>query len=369
MILPIAPLRDAAIGLATLRPMPRAPREPPSPSAIVPALLRYLAARGRDPAPIAARFELPEDAAGRDELDVAPSVIGDLTAAAAALLDEPYLALRLPIELPLRRYGLAELAARAAPTLRESLQQLARFSTLIHPQLALSLAEHGDEAAWHQATPDHPRGIGRHAHEYGLSYVLSHARASLVRESADTSPLPLRRVWFAHARPRDLAPLDRFFGTEELTFGAEDSGFAFARAHLDRPLATGDPRLLATVTDLAASALREQPRTPALAPRVAAHVRARLPEPVAADDAAAAMKLSARTLQRRLEAEGTSLTAVIDGTRAALARELLADAELPLGEIAYRTGFADLATFSRAFKRWTGTSPGRFRRGLSPRDP
>ena len=347
--------------------MPRAPREPPSPSAVAPALLRYLGARGRDPAALAARLGLPADAAARDEVDAPPAADNDLLAAAAALLDEPYLALRLPAELPLRRYGLAELAARAAPTLRESLHQLARYAALVHPQLALSLDEDGDEdgdlAAWHQATPAHPRGIGRHAHEYGLAYVLTHARAALAPAPGGGEPLPLCRVWFAHARPRELAPLDRFFGTEELAFGAEDSGFAFARAHLDRPLATGDRRLLATVAGLAESALREQPRTRELAPRVAAHVRARLPEAATADEVAAALQMSARTLQRRLEAEGTSLTAVADETRADLARELLADPALALGEIAYRAGFADLATFSRAFKRWTGTSPGRYRRG------
>ena len=346
--------------------MPRAPRELPSPSALVPALLRYLGARGRDPAPLAARLELPEGAADRDEIDATPAAIGDLLAAAATLLEDPYLSLRLPAELPLRRYGLAELAARAAPTLRESLHQLARYAALVHPQLAFSLAEDGDSAAWHQATPAHPRGIGRHAHEYGLAYVLTHARSALAPAPAPggVDPLPLGRVWFAHARPRDLAPLDRFFGTEELAFGAEDSGFSFARAHLDRPLATGDARLFATAAELAASALREQPRSRELAPRVAAHVRARLPEAPSADEVAAALQLSARTLQRRLEAEGTSLTTVADETRAEVARELLADPELPLGEIAYRAGFADLATFSRAFKRWTGTSPGRYRRGL-----
>ena len=344
--------------------MPRTPKEPPSPSAIVPALLRYLAARGRDPGAIAARCGLPGDAAEREELEVAPAIVNDLLAASAALLDEPYLALRLPGELPLRRYGLAELAARAAPTLRESLEQLARYARLIHPQLACSLVEDGDEAAWHQAAPAHPRGIGRHAHEYGLAYVLHHARAQLAPEPGGEA-LVLRRVWFAHARPRDLAPLDRFFGTEELAFGAEDSGFAFARSHLDRALVTGDRRMLATVTGLAETALREQPRSVELAPRIAAHVRARLPEPITADDAAAAMQMSARTLQRRLEAEGTSFTAVVDDAREALARELLADPELALGEIAYRAGFADLASFSRAFKRWTGTSPGRFRRGLA----
>lgn len=343
--------------------MPRAPREPPSPSTLAPALLRYLAARGRDPAVLAARCALPANAAELDEVDAAPATVNDLLAAAATLLEEPHLALRLPAELPLRRYGLAELAARAAGTLRESLLQLARYAPLIHPQLALALVEDGDEARWHQATPAHPRGVGRHAQEYGLAYVLVHARAALAPDPAGGEPLPLRRVWFAHARPRDLAPIDRFFGTEELAFGAEDSGFAFARGHLDRPLATGDHRLLATVAGMAESALRTRPRSIELAPRVAAHVRRHLPAPASTDEVAAALQMSARTLQRRLEAEGTSFTAVVDETREALALELLAEPALALGEIAYRTGFADLATFSRAFKRWTGTSPGRFRQG------
>jgi AraC-like DNA-binding protein len=346
--------------------MARPAREAPTPSALVPALLRYVAAQGRDAAFLAARFDLSAGAADQDEVKVAPSVASDMLEAAAELLAEPFLALRLPAELPLRGYGLAELAARASSTLRDSLVQTARYASLVHPHLAFELVEHAGgageagEACWYQRTPAHVRGIGRHAHEYGLAYVLTHMRAAAAR------PIAPLRVWFAHARPRDLAPLHRFFATQELAFGEVDSGLALPAALLDEPLATSDARLLATVTGLADEALRASPRGRELAPRVAAHLRTHLPDDASADRVARALHMSARTLQRRLEGEGTSFTEVLDGTREELARALLADPALSLGEIGYRIGFADLASFSRAFRRWTGMPPGQFRRHLAP---
>jgi AraC-like DNA-binding protein len=319
----------------------------------VPALLRYLAARGHDPSVLVERFALPADVAEHDTLDIVPATINDLLEAAAELLAEPFLALRLPSELPFRRYDVVELALRSSSTLRDGLLTTARHAAAIHPQLELALVEDSGAASWVQRTPGHPRGIGRHAHEYGLAYVLLNARIGL----ADA--LPLTRVWFTHPRPRALEPLHRMFGTEELVFGAPDSGFAFARSSLDAPL-HGDPRLLATVEALAAAS-PPPPRTSSLlAPRVAAYLRDHLSDSAAG--AAAALHMSARTLQRRLAAEGTTFSGVVDDTREALARELLADRSLPLAEIAYRVGFADLATFSRAFKRWTGKPPGLFRR-------
>ncbi len=72
--------------------------------------------------------------------------------------------------------------------------------------------------------------------------------------------------------------------------------------------------------------------------------------------------MSTRTLQRRLDDEGTRFSDVLDTVRERLARSLLLDPSLTLAEVAYRTGFSDLATFSRAFKRWSGLPPGAFRR-------
>ena len=71
--------------------------------------------------------------------------------------------------------------------------------------------------------------------------------------------------------------------------------------------------------------------------------------------------MSVRTLQRRLGEEGTSFAALVDEARHALSRELLGGTDLPLVEVASNLGFAEFATFSRAFKRWTGLAPGAYR--------
>jgi AraC-like DNA-binding protein len=71
---------------------------------------------------------------------------------------------------------------------------------------------------------------------------------------------------------------------------------------------------------------------------------------------------SERTLRRRLHAEGTSFRAIAAATQADDAAELVGDKSLSITAIAERLGYADLSTFSQAFKRWHGVSPAVFRR-------
>lgn len=71
---------------------------------------------------------------------------------------------------------------------------------------------------------------------------------------------------------------------------------------------------------------------------------------------------SARTLQRRLAEHGASFSHLLQRIRFRTAQHLLQDPEMPLKEIAKRLGYTDLANFIRAFKRWTGVGPSKFRR-------
>lgn len=75
---------------------------------------------------------------------------------------------------------------------------------------------------------------------------------------------------------------------------------------------------------------------------------------------ASRMNRSTSTLQRQLRAEGTNYREICDVTRKSLAEQYVRDGEYTLGEIAYQLGFTDQSNFSRAFKRWTGVSPGDF---------
>jgi AraC-like DNA-binding protein len=80
--------------------------------------------------------------------------------------------------------------------------------------------------------------------------------------------------------------------------------------------------------------------------------------PVRIDTLARALGCSRQTLYRRLKAEGVTFAALLDDLRRRLALRFVREQGLPVKEAAWRLGFSDPAAFSRAFKRWTGTSPG-----------
>ena len=80
---------------------------------------------------------------------------------------------------------------------------------------------------------------------------------------------------------------------------------------------------------------------------------------------ARALGVSARTLTRRLAEEGTKFSAVVDAIRAEMASSLLHQRNLGVSEVSYLLGFSEPSAFTRAFQRWTGTSPTEFRRAAT----
>jgi AraC-like DNA-binding protein len=337
--------------------MARPTVEPPSASALVPAIARYARDRGADIEQLVCRFALPGDVCDCDDVEVATATPNELLETLARTLGEPDIALRVGAAMPTRRYPFGDLAAGASSTLRDALGRLARYVRLLHPAFDAVVEENGTRAALRVATPGHVRGVGRFLHELALAHVLSRCR-----EGAGDA-LPATLAWFAHARPPELAPLHSFFGTRDLSFGDADSGFELDRAMLDRPMRGGDPKMLATIEPLAESELRRLPRsTTPLGARVAAHLVNALPSGADIERVARAMHMSERTLQRRLEQEGTHYSEVLDRVRLDVAQRRLADPSVSVAEVAADLGFSDLATFSRAFKRWTGEPPGQWRR-------
>ena len=75
-----------------------------------------------------------------------------------------------------------------------------------------------------------------------------------------------------------------------------------------------------------------------------------------------AMETSVRTLQRRLHAAGLTYSQVVQQARLAAAQQMLIDTSAAIGEIARTLGYSDPAHFTRAFRRWTGSTPRDFRR-------
>jgi len=75
---------------------------------------------------------------------------------------------------------------------------------------------------------------------------------------------------------------------------------------------------------------------------------------------ARSLDMSARTLQRQLEEQGTTFRDVLNDLRSEMAQAYLLDGRHTIAEVTYLLGFSETAAFSRAFKRWTGVAPSRF---------
>jgi AraC-like DNA-binding protein len=362
------PTPAAPRGYLAVDTMARPTKELPVRSSIVPAAVRRAVAVGMDADTLALRFGLPADTAAREEVAAATQVADELMHAIAhaahgvrrgpkGAAASGEVSLQVAAELTGRCQTLITLAVRASADAKTVLERVARWAPLLHEGLeaALESGTGESEARWVLRTPRRPRGLGRYVHEVAIVHAVCRLREVF-------AGVAIHRAWFAHARPPDLDALAEWLGTAELAFGREESGFAVGIQALGVLNQAADARTVEAIAPLVESELEARRVAKSFAQRVAAHVAAALPASADVAEVASALKMSPRTLQRRLEQEQTNFSEVLDDARFEVARRLLADSAVTLTDAALRLGFADLATFSRAFKRWTGVPPGQWRR-------
>src|SRR5262249_19311582 len=199
--------------------------------------------------------------------------------------------------------------------------------------------------------------VPRQRFEFDLMTVLSFCRWVTNR---DLRPLALE---LRFPPPADLQPYQDAFKCP-LRFKAPANALLFASADVISPLPTAHPLLAEVHERLASERLQRLDHVQILS-RVRAAIIRCLPDGEPLRTAvAAALEMSERTLQRRLEAEETSFQRLLDDTRRELAQQYLGQTEVSLADACYLLGFRDLSSFFRMSKRWFGTSPRQYRLGL-----
>jgi AraC-like DNA-binding protein len=276
---------------------------------------------------------------------------------AAELTDDALFGLHAAAEIRPGAFDVLDYAVRTAPDLRTALKRLARYNRLVHDLASFAVIPAGDTVRIEHRFERHGARPCRQAAEFTLASLV------VVAKQIGGQPLPVLAVEFAHAA---LSPADdyrRVFGVTP-RFDAPVSSLVLAGEVLDRPVPTADPGLSRIVTAHAEQLLA------ALAPTgdtLTAQVRRQLTEgmangPMTLAQVARRLHLSGRSLQRRLQAEGTRFDQLVDAVRREMALRYIADERLALGEVAYLLGFAEPSAFHRAFKRWTGMTPTAARR-------
>ena len=262
-------------------------------------------------------------------------------------------------------FGVIGYVLSNAATIGQAFQLLERFNrlvfdaTLIYPETNQA----GEGVIHFRRDPTADPEANRPMVEYLMTALMR--LAGFLVGGEDLGPRFLLRLSFRHEQPdaQVMTLYRQAFGDAELTFGAYETSIAFARDFLAQPVAYADPQLLEVMKSQADRQLRALANEGDIVVRVRESIRRRLlgkaPTVV---DIAADCGISRATLQRRLLASDASYQQILDDVRFEVARELLADADSSLNEIAFMLGYAEVSAFHHAFKRWAGTSPGEYRR-------
>lgn len=152
-------------------------------------------------------------------------------------------------------------------------------------------------------------------------------------------------------------PYERYLGRPLLR--SEGHQISFSIADAKKPFLTSCDALWNAFEPDLRQRLADLNATVSTAKRVKAVLLEGLPAGLVTMEAVARkLAMSKRTLQRRIEAEGSSYQSILNQTREALARHYLENTGLPAGEISFLLGYDEPNSFHRAFRGWTGETPG-----------
>jgi len=188
-----------------------------------------------------------------------------------------------------------------------------------------------------------------------ISWILSVLRVNYQKE------LFPEAVYLTHSKPSCSSKYYEFFQSP-VHFGTSTCKLVFSLDIVDTVLASNNEEMTA-FGDQAMSTYISSLATGTQTNQIKEIIAENLPSGnVTVEQVAGTLGMNTRTLQRALKEKGTTFLNLLNDTRMDLAKQFIQDKQMDLTEVAFLLGFAELSTFSRSFKRWTGKSPLQFRK-------
>ncbi|MFO0550789.1 MAG: AraC family transcriptional regulator [Polyangiaceae bacterium] len=331
------------------------------------AMLAHAAAGGLDPQALIDHFGLSRaalaDVDGRMPAETAVRMWSELP----DLTNDPAFGLHLGVALGnAANLGVAGHLLLASHSLRDGLKRLARVERVFNDVRRSTVRE--DEGGIHYsiATRDDPMPVPAQGIECMMVFfVLLERRAT----NADIRPT---RVAVEHARSPRAAEFERLLwganSSQRVEFDAQENAMSFSPVDADRPHLTAGADLVVILERHAEEIIARLPRFDDDLADVRKAISTELARgETAIGEVARKLGTSARSLQRRLESEGTTYQVLLDEVRYAAAARYLEDPLVSIAEAAMALGFADQSAFTKAFLRWSGTSPGAYRKTSAAR--
>lgn len=324
-------------------------------------ILAELHSRGHSRADLVHGLGVPENLLTDLRARVACSDLERMIVRATELSGDPGLGLSMGTRAPESMLQILGYMLLSCRTLREAFGVLSRYAVLTVDGANWQLSEQGDEATFAFSCPLAEGVTSRFSAEFVLA-MAQRIAGHFISERHARFAERLLAVQFQHAAPSYADRYPQVFQCA-VQFRQAHNALVFPRSFLDVAQFHADPLINAALRDTAERLLSELERPSTLSDRVRGVLRSEaILNDVEIDKLARSVGLTRRALRRRLAAEGTSFTALVDEARCKLACDELRR-EGSIRNISERVGYSEPSAFHRAFRRWTGQTPNEFARG------
>jgi AraC-like DNA-binding protein len=325
-----------------------------TPIAFIRAMARAYEKYGEDPSEALRSAHIPASALQRPEARVTAMQLEVFTDLAMRQLDDEAMG-AFSRRIPWGSYGMLCRASLTSPNLGVALKRWCRHHRSLTDDIVLEFSVTGSVAQLVIGEKRRLRDMRELCLLTSLRYVHGYACWAI------DSRIPLSSVCFPFRRPPHGEVYSLLF-PGPVHFGADKAGFALDAQYLALPLRRDERALRTMLRRALPLTVRQYRGDRLLVQRLRGLLRARCGELNNAETVASALNIAPRTLHRQLRFEGASLQRLKDQVRRELAIEHLERSARSIKQIARDVGFGNEKSFMRAFRQWTGQSPGEYRR-------
>jgi AraC-like DNA-binding protein len=324
-----------------------------TPMAFVQAMVAAYRVRGISPEQALHKAQIAPESVSQTATRITAAQMEAISDAAMRELDDEALGC-FRRALPWGSYGMLARASLSAPTLGIALKRWCRHHGLLTDDIALSVETDGSIASIHMAAHHHPAALTEFCVVSVLRNILGLA-CWLV-----DSRIPLQGAGFPYAPPGHVSAYRVLFDGP-CSFDQPHASLRFDARYLALPIRRDEAAMNQMLQHALPLTVHAYRRDRLLVQRVRQALATQPGLTRNAGDLAALLNTSARSMHRQLKEEGATLQTLKDTVRQERAAELLLRTQRPVKQVAQAVGFQNEKSFIRAFRGWTGLTPGEWR--------